>query len=411
MQLAQQPAQQLQLDATGQGQQQQRMAGEVQQQPAQQFERNEAQQQQLQRNGAHQQQEQQPKQQAEQHAQIQLLQQQQQQQRRQAPGQLQCIPEQQQEPARDVYGFSLAGLTEQQLAARAACAAYEARRSAKWQPYADKGQLPGGAVLKRFCRKGVPHQLRGWVWWQTSGAARAAAAAPSGPARTFPRHPWLAQPEGQAALRCVLTAYAGHNQGVGYCQGMNFLAGLLLLAVDKDCTKTFWLLVVLLDKVLYPGTYARNLDGCHVEMGCLSQLLQQKQPTLAEHMQALGCEASLLATDWYLCLFSTSLPAETAARVWDCLLLEGRKVLHRLGLALLDKAAPQLMQLDNAGEVLRSMKQFAAGCHDRGELMATAFNGIGGLPRARIAKIQEAEEKRVSAMLAARVAKQSKATH
>jgi hypothetical protein len=65
--------------------------------------------------------------------------------------------------------------------------------------------------------------------------------------------------------------------------------------------------------------------------------------------QVLGCEASLLATDWYLCLFATSLPAESAARVWDCLLLEGRKVLHRLGLALLAKAAPLLMQLDNAG--------------------------------------------------------------
>jgi hypothetical protein len=30
---------------------------------------------------------------------------------------------------------------------------------------------------------------------------------------------------------------------------MNFLAGLLLLAVDKDCKKTFWLLVVLLEQV------------------------------------------------------------------------------------------------------------------------------------------------------------------
>jgi hypothetical protein len=27
------------------------------------------------------------------------------------------------------------------------------------------------------------------------------------------------------------------------------------------------------------------LDGCHVEMGCLSQLLQQKQPKLAAHLQ------------------------------------------------------------------------------------------------------------------------------
>jgi hypothetical protein len=36
--------------------------------------------------------------------------------------------------------------------------------------------------------------------------------------RTFPRHAWLASPEGQDALRAVLTAYTGHNSAVGYCQ-------------------------------------------------------------------------------------------------------------------------------------------------------------------------------------------------
>lgn len=36
--------------------------------------------------------------------------------------------------------------------------------------------------------------------------------------RTFPRHAWLSGPEGQEALRAVLTAYAGHNPDVGYCQ-------------------------------------------------------------------------------------------------------------------------------------------------------------------------------------------------
>ena len=46
-------------------------------------------------------------------------------------------------------------------------------------------------------------------------------------------------------------------------------------------------------------------------------------------VQALGCEASLLATDWFLCLFATSLPPETAARLWDALLMEGSKLLHR----------------------------------------------------------------------------------
>jgi hypothetical protein len=104
-----------------------------------------------------------------------------------------------------------------------------------------------------------------------------------------------------------------------------------------------------LAQVLYPGTYAPNLQGCHVEMGCLGALLTQKQPKLAAHLTSCGCEPSLLTTDWYLCLFATSLPPETAARVWDGLFSEGRKVLHRTGLALLSMVGPQLMKLDNPG--------------------------------------------------------------
>lgn len=32
-------------------------------------------------------------------------------------------------------------------------------------------------------------------------------------------------------------------------QGMNFLVGLLLVAVERDCVRCFWLLLVLLEQV------------------------------------------------------------------------------------------------------------------------------------------------------------------
>ena len=72
--------------------------------------------------------------------------------------------------------------------------------------------------------------------------------------------------------------------------------------------------------------YARDLCGTHVEMRALRELVEAKLPRLAAHMSALGCDMSLLATDWFLCLFCTALPPETAARVWDALLVEGPKV-------------------------------------------------------------------------------------
>ncbi|KAL4589144.1 hypothetical protein LXL04_002048 [Taraxacum kok-saghyz] len=55
--------------------------------------------------------------------------------------------------------------------------------------------------------------------------------------RTFPGHPAL-DDDGRNALRRLLTAYARHNPSVGYCQAMNFFAGLLLLLMPEE--NAFW---------------------------------------------------------------------------------------------------------------------------------------------------------------------------
>ena len=40
-----------------------------------------------------------------------------------------------------------------------------------------------------------------------------------------------------------------HFSGVGYCQGMNYVAGLIILVL-RDEEKSFWLLVCLLNEIL-----------------------------------------------------------------------------------------------------------------------------------------------------------------
>ncbi|KAI7729763.1 hypothetical protein M8C21_003069 [Ambrosia artemisiifolia] len=55
--------------------------------------------------------------------------------------------------------------------------------------------------------------------------------------RTFPGHPALNE-EGRNSLRRLLLAYARHNPAVGYCQGMNFFAAMLLLMMPEE--NAFW---------------------------------------------------------------------------------------------------------------------------------------------------------------------------
>jgi Rab-GTPase-TBC domain len=58
-------------------------------------------------------------------------------------------------------------------------------------------------------------------------------------------------PGGQTALRRVLRAYSYYDPEVGYCQGMNFIAGMFLTLMSEE--EAFWLLV---------GAY---FIGCGVE--------------------------------------------------------------------------------------------------------------------------------------------------
>lgn len=90
---------------------------------------------------------------------------------------------------------------------------------------------------------------------------------------------------------------------VGYCQGLNSIVGLLLLATGRTPERAFWLLVALVERLLYPGTYGTSLVGYHVEMRTLDALISDKMPKLHAHLQVCRyasvcvCEAALCLPD------------------------------------------------------------------------------------------------------------------
>ncbi|GIL48738.1 hypothetical protein Vafri_5180 [Volvox africanus] len=323
----------------------------------------------------------------------------------------------------DLYGFPIKVLPSQEDERRS-CDANVEREQVVWMPYIEKERLPTNeGKLKEMIRKGVPPTLRNWVWMEASGAkAKKTAHADSYYAimvkaggdsaykrdieldsqHTFPDHPWLASPDGQAALRRVLQAYSVHNDRVGYVRAMNTIVGLMLVALNRNEEAAFWLLAALVEDILYPGTYSRNLEGCQVEMRALDELIASKLPRLHEHFASIDLDISMLATDWYLGLYSVSLPSETVMRVWDALFYEGPKILFRVAVAILKIYEEHMLRVKDAGELMMRMRNAAATMHQRDVLLATAFDGIGGLPMATIDRFRELKQKEVEEMLAGR---------
>lgn len=263
-------------------------------------------------------------------------------------------------------------------------------------------------LLKKLIRKGIPPPLRPKVWLAVSGAAKKRSMVPDSYfadlclaghgltsaaikqidhdlARTFPSHPWLDSSDGQAALRRVLVAYSLRDSHVGYCQGMNFVAGLLLLVMKRE-EDAFWMLAVLLENVLFQDCYTNDLSGSHVEQRVFKDLLNKKCPRLAAHLELIGFDVSLVITEWFLCLFAKSLPSETTLRVWDVLFNEGAKVLFRVALALFKIKEEELLATQQVWEVVSIFQTATRHLFDPDALLKVAFEKLGSMTTQTIAK-------------------------
>ncbi|MBA0548325.1 hypothetical protein Golob_019433 [Gossypium lobatum] len=277
--------------------------------------------------------------------------------------------------------------------------------------------LANAMTLKKLIRKGIPPVLRPKVWFSLSGAAKKKSTVPESyyndltkavegkvtPAtrqidhdlpRTFPGHPWLDTPQGHAALRRVLVGYSFRDSDVGYCQGLNYVAALLLLVMKTE-EDAFWMLAVLLENVLVNDCYTNNLSGCHVEQRVFKDLLSKKCPRIAAHLEALEFDVSLVATEWFLCLFAKSLPSETTLRVWDVLFYEGAKVLFHAALAIFKMKEEDLLLAHQVGDVINIIQRTTHHLFDPDELLTVAFNKIGFMTTNTISKQRKKQEPEV----------------
>ncbi|GER42544.1 Ypt/Rab-GAP domain of gyp1p superfamily protein [Striga asiatica] len=212
--------------------------------------------------------------------------------------------------------------------------------------------------------------------------------------RTFPGHPALDE-DGRNALRRILTAYARHNPSVGYCQAMNFFAGLLLLLMPEE--NAFWTLVGILDDY-FDGYYSEEMLESQVDQLVLEELVRERFPKLVNHLDYLGVQVAWVTGPWFLTIFMNMLPWESVLRVWDVLLFQGNRVmLFQTALALMELYGPALVTTKDAGDAVTLLQSLAGSTFDSSQLVLTACMAF---PNVQEARLQELRDKHRPAVMA-----------
>ena len=333
---------------------------------------------------------------------------------------------------------------------------YLARRRKKWIALLRENTLitdrptrfpPKSAKVKRFVRKGIPPDWRGEAWFYYAGGPSMLAKQPNVYAdlirqaslgdvsetdneiierdldRTFPdnikfkpdnsptspndSHQTTPEPETPIlqSLRRVLHAFSIYNPKIGYCQSLNFLAGLLLLFMNEE--KSFWMLNII-TRVYLPGTHELNLEGANVDLGVLMTSIKESMPSI---YQKIGGELdgstidpsaslrlppiTLCTTAWFMSCFIGTLPIETTLRVWDSFFYEGSKTLFRIALTIFKLGEAEIKAVNDPMEIFQVVQTIPRRLIDCNIVLEACFkrrNGFGHLSQDTIE--QRREERR-----------------
>ncbi|TKA36981.1 hypothetical protein B0A54_11345 [Friedmanniomyces endolithicus] len=239
------------------------------------------------------------------------------------------------------------------------------------------GPLVGHQKMKALGHllvSGVPMHLRQHIWMELSNAE---SIMEPGAYDTFRLNTTTADPDetnvivsdvprtlthshsfytnkGFARLKEVLVAFVAKYDDLGYTQGLNSIAGYLLLAIPQS-EDAFWMLCNMVDNYFPEGYFARetSLTGPLADVIVLRSYIRDLMPQLAKHMDQLNIDPQhTVPVRWFFTAFSNVLGEEALMRVWDIwLCLPGQKTfLFNVALAILMQNASGILECETEGE-------------------------------------------------------------
>ncbi|XP_026803866.3 TBC1 domain family member 4 isoform X2 [Pangasianodon hypophthalmus] len=174
--------------------------------------------------------------------------------------------------------------------------------------------------------------------------------------RTFPTHQYFSAQlgAGQLSLYNLLKAYSLLDTEVGYCQGISFVAGVLLLHMSEE--QAFDTLKFLMYDLGLRRQYRPDMISLQIQMYQLSRLLHDYHRGLYSHLEEHEISPSLYAAPWFLTLFASQFPLGFVSRIFDLLFVQGTEVIFKVALCLLSSHEGEILECDSFESIVDYLK-------------------------------------------------------
>ncbi|KAI8370357.1 rab-GTPase-TBC domain-containing protein [Radiomyces spectabilis] len=224
-------------------------------------------------------------------------------------------------------------------------------------------------VSAKLRHGGIPHRLRSVIWQSMSQSASMNLEAiynnlknEKSPydrvikrdlSRTFPNVDMFKADggEGQQAMGRLLKAYSVYDSQVGYCQGLAFLVGPLLMTMPEK--QAFCVFVRLMETYDMRTMFTLNMEGLHLRLHQFQSLLAQFCPRLDAHLKNYNIHPAMYASQWYLTLFAYTFPISLVLRIYDLVFAEGAvETITRVAIAVMRKNEEKLLIIQDFEQLM-----------------------------------------------------------
>ena len=145
-------------------------------------------------------------------------------------------------------------------------------------------------------------------------------------------------------LREILRVFVISRPDIGYIQGLSFIAGILLLNMDKF--KAFISLMnLILNPIMLPF-YKMDNESIQQRLKLFKQVFYYNLPELCEHFDELGLLPENYFLSWNMTLFTRDVNLELAKRIWDVFMIEGIKAIYSAAIVFLSHFESKLINMD-----------------------------------------------------------------
>ncbi|KAL7322030.1 hypothetical protein PS15p_212123 [Mucor circinelloides] len=206
-------------------------------------------------------------------------------------------------------------------------------RGLMWQAMSKSASLHLETVYEQLCKEKSPHER----------------IIQRDLARTFPRIDMFKQEngQGQSRMKRILESYSLYDPDVGYCQGLAFLVGPLLMNIPE--TQSFCVFVRLMETYEMRSMFTLNMEGLQLRLYQFSSLLHEIVPKLAHYLDSHAIHPAMYASQWFLTLFAYAFPIPLIERIYDIIFAEGAaETIMRVAIAMLKRSEDALLYQVNS---------------------------------------------------------------